>query len=113
MNAKKMHELTENLIEAAEEVGLAYPFGVNDVLLAKNALAKTVEELRSEFAAQDAEIARLREALEWYADINNYADDHAPIIASRDFQWFDDGYKARKALSEDGRKVSHGATNIQ
>ena len=45
-----------------------------------------------------AENAKLREALEWYADTSNYDEGLAPVIITHIGSWYDHGYKAREAL---------------
>ena len=49
-------------------------------------------------SALRAENAKLREALEWYADTSNYDEGLAPVIITNIGSWYDHGYKAREAL---------------
>lgn len=51
-------------------------------------------------AQTDNGIADLRDTLAWYADEENYNDEHAPGCKSFLFDWtFDLGARARKALA--------------
>lgn len=60
--------------------------------------ARIVNDHNALEAAQ-AEVARLRAALEWYADEDNYCEDtHAPITRGLLYEEYDLGKRARAAL---------------
>jgi GDP-D-mannose dehydratase len=71
---------------------------------------KRYSEVEAELAKKDEEIARLRKALEFYADPNTYAVDFDPKY---DKHWHikvihDDGFKARQALAPEKEKEKKG-----
>lgn len=62
------------------------------------ALRGEVERLTAELKAAREALARMRKALEWYAEVDHYNDDNAPVIYRPYGYAPDRGYHAREAL---------------
>ena len=56
--------------------------------------------LVDENAALQAKVERYEAALKWYADSDNYDDEHAPFRKCLWGEAYDNGTKARQALQE-------------
>lgn len=74
---------------------------VSDLYIKTLEPAETHDELRFDLAEAEKERDRYREALEWYANRDNYCDDGAPGHPSNDpAEWnWDLGAVAREALN--------------
>lgn len=71
--------------------------------------AAEIERLRAALAERDAEMARLRAALEWYADTHNYKPWRSvTAFSGEQLHWNvvdDKGFKARAALDAPGGRA--------
>jgi len=64
-------------------------------------MLKEIKFMDSRIKQLVLENERLKTALLWYADEDNYDDDHAPVEKFREFTNYDCGEVARKALGGD------------
>lgn len=60
-----------------------------------------------------ARITALRKALEWYADHDNYDEDHAPVVRGFLSSVFDEGARAKHALNADNEAADADSERIR